>query len=84
MMGNVSLNVTWYLIDNKMGNAEGNTVPGKFMGPGTSNAEDSPTGVDFLSNGFKIRTTGGGQNGNGQSHVFMAFAEDPFKYAEAK
>jgi hypothetical protein len=84
MMGNVSLNVTWYLIDNKIGNAEGNTVPGKFMGPGTSNTQDTPTGVDFLSNGFKIRTTGGGQNGDGQSHVFMAFAEDPFKYAEAK
>ena len=84
LMANTSLNVTWYLIDNKIGNNGGNSTPGKFLMPSNNNTEDTPTGVDFLANGFKIKTTGGGQNGSGQKHIFMAFAEDPFKYAEAK
>jgi len=84
MMANVSLDVTWYMIDNKIGNNEGNTVPGKFLMPSQTNTQDTPTGVDFLANGFKIKTTGSGQNQSGVTHIFMAFAEDPFKYSEAK
>ena len=34
--------------------------------------------VDFLSNGFKPRNTGGIENGSGNSFVYMAFAEAPF------
>mgnify|MGYP000272567243 CR=1 FL=1 len=33
---------------------------------------------DFLSNGFKHRTTGSGTNGSGYSYIYMAFAEHPF------
>lgn len=84
MMANTAINVTWYMIDNKIGNNEGNRTPARFLMPSNANAQDTPTGVDFLSNGFKITTTGGGQNGNAQTHIFMAFAEDPFKYSEAK
>jgi hypothetical protein len=40
--------------------------------------------VDFLSNGFKIRSNDAQENGNGQSHIYMAFAENPFKYANAR
>jgi len=40
--------------------------------------------IDFLSNGFKLRTTAGDTNGNGQRIVYMAFAEAPFKYANAR
>ena len=36
---------------------------------------------DFLSNGFKLRNTGGGTNQNGVTYVYCAFAENPFKYA---
>ena len=28
--------------------------------------------------GFKFRTTSGGYNGSGDTHIFMAFAEQPF------
>ena len=41
------------------------------------------TPIDFLSNGFKIRNTGGEDNA-AQSFIYMAFAEAPFKYANAR
>ena len=33
---------------------------------------------DFLSNGFKIRTSGPHNNASGGSYVYIAFAENPF------
>ena len=40
--------------------------------------------TDFLSNGFKLRNTTNEWNGDGDTHVYMAFAEQPFKYANAR
>ena len=40
--------------------------------------------MDFTATGFKLRTTGAAVNAAGQSYIFMAFAEDPYKYAEIK
>jgi len=40
--------------------------------------------VDFLSNGFKLRGNGSEDNGNGNTHIYLAFAEAPFKYANAR
>jgi hypothetical protein len=34
--------------------------------------------VDFLSNGFKIRTGRAGSNASGRTYIYMAFAENPF------
>ena len=31
--------------------------------------------VDFLSNGFKVRTANGGINASGDVYLYMAFAE---------
>jgi hypothetical protein len=77
--------MTWYMIDNKMGNPENyGSTANKFMQARRTNAEDSPTGLDFLSNGFKIRTTGTGQNYNGETMIYIAFAETPFKNSNAK
>ena len=43
---------------------------------------------DFLSNGFKLRATAGGGtaaiNNSGASYIYLAFAESPFKYANAR
>jgi len=41
-------------------------------------------GVDFLSNGFKIRGTDQNYNGNENNHIYAAFAESPFQYARAR
>jgi len=40
--------------------------------------------IDLLSNGFKIRDTGVWGNASGATYVYMAFAENPFKYANAR
>jgi hypothetical protein len=43
------------------------------------------TGIDMLSNGFKIRgQTGPNHNTNGDTFIFAAWAETPFKYASAR
>jgi hypothetical protein len=34
--------------------------------------------IDLLSNGFKCRSTGSGQNSSGDTFIYMAFAEVPF------
>jgi len=34
--------------------------------------------IDFLSNGFKIRTADAQTNGSGDTYIYMAFAEHPF------
>ena len=39
--------------------------------------------IDFLSNGFKLRSGDVYENGNGEAHIYMAFAEAPFKYSNA-
>jgi hypothetical protein len=41
-------------------------------------------GVDALSNGFKMRTSNSVVNGSSQSYIYAAFAESPFKYANAR
>ena len=40
--------------------------------------------LDITSNGFKLRDAHAGQNVSGGSYIYMAFAEAPFKYANAK
>jgi len=43
----------------------------------TNDTENSGYNVDLLSNGFKLRTTGSGENGSGFNYIYMAFAEEP-------
>jgi hypothetical protein len=40
--------------------------------------------IDFLSNGFKLRNTGGWTNASGGTYIYMAFAENPFKNSLAR
>ncbi len=40
--------------------------------------------LDFLSNGFKIRGTQTNINNSGDTYIYMAFAESPFKTATAR
>ena len=42
---------------------------------------------DFVSNGFKVRSRGDGVHGansSGATFIFIAFAETPFKYSNAR
>jgi hypothetical protein len=40
--------------------------------------------IDFLSNGFKIRDATNFLNQSTYKLIYMAFAENPFKYANAR
>ena len=55
-------------------------VMDKRLFPHLSNAESTGVSnvVDFVSNGFCLRTSDSSFNLNGQSFIFMAFAENPF------
>jgi hypothetical protein len=52
--------------------------------PESNSAEVTADRFDSLSNGFKIRTSNGGQNASGGSFIYAAFAEHPFKTARAR
>jgi hypothetical protein len=42
-------------------------------------AETTDDSIDFVSNGFKMRTDSGGfGGGSGITYIYMAFAENPF------
>jgi len=51
-----------------------------------SNAEanSSASKIDFVSNGFKHRATDWSLNASGYTYIYIAFAEDPFKYGNAR
>ena len=51
---------------------------------GSQNVDTGGIPTDFVANGFKCRGTGGDFNGNGETYIFLAFAESPFKYARAR
>jgi hypothetical protein len=40
--------------------------------------------IDILSNGFKLRDSFTGINASGSTYIYMAFAENPFKNANAR
>ncbi len=50
----------------------------------SSGAEGSYTFGDILSNGFKLRSSNNGVNRSGDTLIYAAFAENPFKYALAR
>jgi len=52
--------------------------------PNTSDAEDNTGSCDILSNGFKLRNTNSTWNGSGNTIIYACFAENPFKYANAR
>jgi hypothetical protein len=74
---------SWEILDDQRDPYNGVT---HYLYPDTSGAENNATAYpqDFLSNGFKIRHTGGSANLSGGSYIYMAFAENPFKYSNAR
>lgn len=71
----------WYVLDSARSTYN---VMGERLYPNLSAAGGVDTQVDFLSNGFKLRTTDTDSNANGGTYIYMAFAESPFKYANAR
>jgi hypothetical protein len=70
----------WLIYDNQRNSFN---VASTNLVPNTTAADATISGIDFLSNGFKLRTVTTTPNA-AQTYIFAAFAESPFKYARAR
>ena len=52
--------------------------------PNSRVANNDDTDIDFLSNGFRCTNANLAFNGSSRNFIYMAFAENPFKYTNAK
>ena len=75
MQKNVSATQGWQLQDNKR---EGYNGDNDLLQPHDTAAESGVNRIDILSNGFKVITTDAGQNTDGSTYVYWAFAKSPF------
>ena len=65
---------SWAIYDNKrLGYNGGNS----YLEANATDLDDANDQIDIVSNGIKLRTTGGYQNTNGATYVYAAFAEFP-------
>ena len=73
---NADRNENWLIHDNKRGPINVNQ---NRINPNDAGVESSASyfNLDFLSNGFKIRSTDTALNQSGEVYVFMAFAAEP-------
>ena len=80
---NVDATNSWVLYDN-VRDPNGNPQS-YYLIPNSSGVEGTtPDAIDFLSNGFKIRYANASVNTSGQTHIYMAFASNPFKNSLAQ
>jgi len=73
----------WTIYDNKRSafnltdkNLKANNVTAEVVSGNNS--------IDIVSNGFKLRGFGSTSNASGDTYIYMAFAEMPYKYANAR
>jgi hypothetical protein len=71
----------WYIFDSERNDYN---VVTKYMRPNVSTSEGTGDKLDFTSNGFKVRASDDELNDTGKTHIYLAFAETPFKYSTAR
>jgi hypothetical protein len=84
LIKNVSAAEPWIIFDSARNTY--NFVDAQLR-PSESSAENpagSSFSFDFLSNGFKVRSSASAFNGSGNTMIYAAFAENPFKYSLAR
>jgi hypothetical protein len=79
MIKNMDSSTEWYISNNKMNPYN---VVNTVLLADTNSAEGTSIVADYTSNGFKIRHSDGGING--ATMLYLAFAESPFKYSNAR
>ena len=71
----------WFLFDSIR---DGYNINNHHVHPNISDAEGDDEVIDLVSNGFKIRTGTSMLNEDAKTFIFLAIAESPFKYANAR
>jgi hypothetical protein len=83
ILKNTSTNYAWMIVSD--GHNEYNVADNSFTIAGAIETVDSAAKqLDLLSNGFKCRDQSGSHNNSTNNISYMAFAECPFKIANAK
>ncbi len=77
LLKNISNAASWRIHDSAR---DSFNVSATGLAPDTSSADavSSTNIIDFLSNGFKLRGTGGSTNSSGNTYIYLAFASNPF------
>ena len=81
MIKKTSATNDWFVLDTSRSPYN---VCAQVLYPNDTYVEDNGTNIDILSNGFKCRNTANGTNASSATYIYMAFAENPFKYANAR
>jgi hypothetical protein len=55
-----------------------------YANSSAAEVDDSTMQIDCLSNGFKLRSSGGNVNQSTDTYIYAAFAESPFQYSRAR
>jgi len=75
---------SWYIVDT-VRTPNINAGNDDLLYPNLNNAEGSTNDFfDVFSNGFKLPSTSPAVNASGGTYIYLAFAEQPFKYANAR
>jgi hypothetical protein len=82
MIKRTDTTANWFIFDTAR---DTYNAAGLELYPNLSNAEaDGRPDLDILSNGMKMRSTATGQNASGGTYVYACWAENPFKYSNAR
>ena len=73
---------SWGMYDNKRPGY--NEINEYLLANQTLGTQSNNNMLDFLSNGIKITTSNDGTNATNGTYIYMAFAEQPFKYSNAR
>jgi hypothetical protein len=71
----------WFMVDTSRNTYN---VVNTYLRANTSASEGTDTMNDIVSNGFKLRSSDTAFNGSGETYIYMAFAENPFKNSLAR
>jgi hypothetical protein len=81
-MKNVDADARWWIM--KTAKIPGYNPHASALFTNNYNAETNESSIDIVSNGFKIRNNGSYTNANNSTFIYLAFAEYPQKYANAR
>ena len=72
----------WFIMDNKRLGYNPNNY--RLVADSTLEEHTATSIIDIFSGGFKCKTTSTNTNGSSDTYIYMAFAEQPFQFSNAR